>query len=308
MQPTGKSRKLSASVPLRWGIGPNGLCPRAASVPAPSFRGRPAKRRAPSPTWLGSPIRLHCTAAWPSAPWAAVLFRHCGPLGPLGGRLPGPGAFRSPRRPPAAARRIRLLASGLASPWAASAPRPPPWLCSVVGGPGPGLWAPEGPGVVPPCGALCRRWASAPSGCFPRPLCRLPRCLGLRGSGSASLPPEPPSLRPGALLLPWLPVSPCLPPRPCRPAGARGEREASGLGGSRPRFAPPVAAAASVAVRVGGASSVVTLAGGSFIKGTAGSGLDILRGLWYICLARPVPLLRGLPLLGYPWTAGKPLG
>lgn len=236
------------------------------------------------PKAVGSPIRLHCTAAWPSAPWAAVLFRHCGPLGPLGGRLPGPGAFRSPRRPPAAARRMRLLASGLASPWAASAPRPPPWLCSVVGGPGPGLWAPEGPGVVPPCGAPRRRWASAPSGCFPRPLCRLPRCC-FRGY-QFSLPP----------------------PRPCRPAGARGEREASGLGGSRPRFAPPAAAAASVAVRVGGASSVVTLAGGSFIRGTAGSGLDILRGLWYICLARPVLLLRGLPLLGYPWTAGKPLG
>lgn len=103
-------------------------------------------------------MRLHCTAAWPSAPWAAVLFRHCGPLGPLGGRLPGAGADRSHRRPLAAARRIRLLASGLASPWAASAALPPPVLCSVTVCPAPGLWAPRGPGVRPPglLPLLCR--------------------------------------------------------------------------------------------------------------------------------------------------------
>lgn len=177
MLPTGRSRKLSTSVPLRWGIGANRLCPLAAVIPPPSFRRRAAA--------LGRPAQggrvAHTLALYRSLAvglLAAVLFRHCGAFGPLGGSLPGPGACRSGRgrsgrplrRPPAAARRIRLLASGLASPWAASAPRPPPGLCSVVGGPGPGLWAPEGPGVAPPFGSLRRPSGLLPPVASPAPL------------------------------------------------------------------------------------------------------------------------------------------
>lgn len=127
-------------------------------------------------------MRLHCTAAW-SRPCGRALFAHCGPLGALGRRLPGAGAYRSARgrssRPPGGPR-LRLVAFVSSPPaWRApcrapaSAPRPPPVLGSVVGSPAPGLWAPGGAGGAPPCGALRRRRASAPSVCFPRPPCRL---------------------------------------------------------------------------------------------------------------------------------------
>lgn len=92
MLPTGKSRKLSTSVLLRWGIGANRLCPRAASIPAPSFRGRGSA--------LGTTNRIVRVAIGLSLyrglaggpQRAPVLFAHCGPPGaaPRRGRSRGP--------------------------------------------------------------------------------------------------------------------------------------------------------------------------------------------------------------------------
>ena len=84
-------------VPVRWRrcrakTGP-AFALDAASIPAPSFRRRAAKRRAPSPTWLGSPIRLHCTAAWSRPWWAAPFLRTAAPLAPWRGGSRGPVRF-----------------------------------------------------------------------------------------------------------------------------------------------------------------------------------------------------------------------
>ena len=120
---------------------------------------------ASSPTWLGSPVRLHCTAAW-SRPCGRALFAHCGRIAALARRLQGPertcsGRGRASRPlwlPPAAASSpcpVALsvlpfpaprLRPGVPLSVAASAALPPPALCSVVGRPGPGLLAPWGGG------------------------------------------------------------------------------------------------------------------------------------------------------------------
>ena len=84
-------------VPVRWRrcrakTGP-AFAHDAASIPAPSFRRRAAKRRAPSPTWLGSPMRVHCTAAWPSALWPPSFLRTAAALPPWRGGSRGPVRF-----------------------------------------------------------------------------------------------------------------------------------------------------------------------------------------------------------------------
>ena len=124
---------------------------------------------------------------------AAVLFGHCGGrawASPLGRRLQGPervvrhGAVKRPLgRPPAPARRFRLLASGLAGSLSgpASAARPPPVLCADIGGPAPGLWALGGPGVRSPL-VLWAAWPfCACRGLSPAPLSPLRLPPPLRG-------------------------------------------------------------------------------------------------------------------------------
>lgn len=144
MLPTGKSRKLSTSVPLRWGIGANRLCPRAASIPAPSFRGRGSA--------LGTTnrvVRVAIGLSWyrglAGGPQRApVLFAHCGPPGaaPRRGRSRGrSGSFG----PLLCGRSLCAPSPWALGPW----PSPSPWfgprLC--------GRWAAPG--------ALGSRWGSS---------------------------------------------------------------------------------------------------------------------------------------------------
>ena len=116
---------------------------------------------ASSPTWLGSPVRLHCTAAWPSSRFGGppsflrTAGRRCGPW--RGGSR-GPERTCSVWLPPAAASSpcpVALSVLPFPAPRlrprvplsvAASAALPPPALCSVIGRPGPGLLAPWGGG------------------------------------------------------------------------------------------------------------------------------------------------------------------
>lgn len=91
--------------------------------------------------------------------------------------------------------------------------------------------------------------------------------------------------------------SPCFPPRPCRPAGAPGEREASGLSAA---FRGPLAAAPRA---VGGPRCA--------ISGAVHNPEIVNRVLTFRC-GRAILVLRGpfrsfLGLLfEYPWTARSP--
>lgn len=111
-------------------------------------------------------MRLHCAAAW-SRPGARPFSPLRAPWA-LGRAAPGArsGSFGTGavKRPPRAApgsgssHASRRLRPGVPLSGPASASRPPPVLGSVVGGPGPGLWAPGGPGVRP----LLPPWAVWP--------------------------------------------------------------------------------------------------------------------------------------------------
>ena len=108
--------------------------------------------------------------------------------------------------------------------------------------------------------------------------------LGFAPAGAALFP------RPGALLRWWPWGSPLRPSRPRRPRwGLRGSVRPPALGAPAPGPAGLPAAA-------GCFRSVQNF--GQF-------GLDFCLLPWYSVLVRPVPLLRGLPLAWYPWTAGK---
>ena len=181
------------------GCGANRLTLDRASIPAPSIRGRAAALGRPAQGGrvahaLALYRRLAAVPLWR----AAVLFRHCGPFGPLGGRLPGPGAFRSARgpssgplgRPPASARRVRLLAFGLAfpcrGPLRLPVPRPSSALVSVARARGFGLLGGRGCAPSVPLWAVwppCVSWLLSPAPLSPgfawRRLRR--RCFSNRG-------------------------------------------------------------------------------------------------------------------------------
>ena len=143
--------QASAANPVRWGIGASRLCPLAASIPPPSFRRRGQSPGRSRTVAFGSPVGLHCTAAWPVAPLGApVLFAHCGPPGaaPRRGRSRGRSGSVGPL--------LCGRCSCAPSPWALGPwPSPSPWV-------GPRLccrWAAPG--------ALGSRWGSSLL-----PLCR----------------------------------------------------------------------------------------------------------------------------------------
>lgn len=171
---------------------------RSASIPAPSFRGRAAA--------LGRPAQggrvAHALALYRRlvAPRGAPFLRTAGPLGPWRGGSRGPervGRHGGGQAAPSGGPRLRLVAFVSSPPaW-----RPPvgcrlgfpspagPRLCGRW--PGPGALGSRGAGGCAPFRFPAPSFRLAPSGCFPRPLCRLPRCLGLRGC-QFSLPPPPP--------------------------------------------------------------------------------------------------------------------
>ena len=114
--------------------------------------------------------------------------------------------------------------------------------------------------------------------------------------------------------LPWsFWVLPDLPPAPVGPAGAsRGGARPPALGAPAPRASPsplhpaasccPPAAlplSAEVKAKTSGPLGPALTLCGLFLRG----GLDKPEHSCYIIPARPVPLLRGLLHLEYPWTA-----
>lgn len=253
-----------------------GPCPCAGPLrggpPAPC-----AAPCAPAPRLVRSaacaPLRGSAGSRWPRCAWLALrpLRAPCSvALALLRARS---CASRVPRRVPPGPCPFGASGGSLVGLVASSAARSCP---GGLRGPSARFWWPPAPGAF--------RWRAA--------ACRRLRCLGGCGVLPASPPPLPPrwgsrgarGLRPwglppppfglpllsGVLPLPFPPLSHC-PPR----LKASLRRASHGLDPLR-----------------------------AFLSG----GLDILTRLWYICLARPVPLLRGLPHLGYPWTAGKPLG
>ena len=147
------------------------------------------------PKAVGSPMRLHCTAAWSRpgarpfsplrAPWAL------GRAAPGGRSVSvGTGAVRPP--PPAAPGCGSSRASPRLRPCVPlgrfGSPSPAgPRLCGRWSGPG--ALGSRGAGGCAPFRFPAPSFRLAPSGCFPRPLCRLPRCF--RGC-QFSLPPPPP--------------------------------------------------------------------------------------------------------------------
>ena len=166
MLPTGRSRKLSTSVPLRWGIGANRLCPRAASIPPPSFRRRSAALGHPRPH--GSDRPCACTVPPPGRAMGAPFLRTAGAAQ---GRPPWRGGSRRPERvvrhgggqaAPSGGPRLRLVAFVSSPPaWRAvcraprlPVPRPSSALWSVVRPRGFGLLGGRG------CAPL---WRAAPS-------------------------------------------------------------------------------------------------------------------------------------------------
>ena len=138
--------------------------------------------------------------------------------------------------------------------------------------------------------AACRR-LPPPAGVPPAGAVLGPRCLGFAcAAGSASLPPARTVARPGALLRWWPWGSPLRPSRPRRPRwGLRGSVRPPALGAPAP--GPAGLPAAPGCFR--------------YVQNFGHIALDFCRLPWYSVLVRPVPLLRGLPLAWYPWTAGK---
>lgn len=271
--------------PLRRGA------PAAASRPRSGFlRPRFARRgRAPGVP-PGSPARAVC---------AAARLRGLS-LPPL--RLGSPSA-RCGLPPLRSGRPCSAPCSPLRFAWARRVPPCPSAVASVawrlrccapsrlrsarlllrLGGFGPGGFRPRGLRGLRPLVSACRpRGLAARRACAACFLRRgFPSVLGASGSALLGFrfaaPWRAASLSVGG----FAPASlPSLPP----PPGARGKREASGLGAPAPDLrSSPLVDSASV-------------------------GLDNRSVLWYFIYARPVPLLRGLPLSGYPRTAGKPLG
>lgn len=155
----GQLSKAVSSCPNALGHRPKAFALDGATIPAPSFRGRAAA--------LGRPVQggrvAHALALCRrlAVPFGAVLFRHCGPFGPLGGRLAAAGACRSGAAGAPGLRCASLAAVRLRS----AAARFPSFLlrwsflplvgplCSGIGGPAARLWAPGGPSV---CALLCR--------------------------------------------------------------------------------------------------------------------------------------------------------
>ena len=135
MLPTGRSRKLSTSVPLRWGIGASRLCPRAASIPPPSFR-----RRGSALGTTNRIVRVAIGLSWyrrlAGGPQRApVLFAHCGPPGAAprrGGSRGRSGSFG----PLLCGRSLAAPSPWALGPW----PSPSPWfgprLCGRWSAPG----------------------------------------------------------------------------------------------------------------------------------------------------------------------------
>lgn len=166
-------------VQLRWGIGPNGLCPRAAVIPSPSFRLRSAA--------LGRPAQggrvAHALALYRRlvAPRGAPFLRTAGPWGPWRGGSRGPervGRHGGGQAAPSGGPRLRLVACVSSPPaWrpVCRAPRlPVPRRSSA-------LWSvarPRGFGLLGGRGCA-PLWRSAPSLGFrslrllPPPPCRL---------------------------------------------------------------------------------------------------------------------------------------
>ena len=163
---SGDQCQAAAIVRRSWRIGANRLCARYVAIPRPSFR--PRGQSAWRPRQHGSDRQCACTVPPPGRRPALAGRRPFWPLRgpwPLGPAAPGArSALVRSGSPRLRLRRSapwpflsflsRLLASGLASPWAASAALPPPALCSIVGRPGPGLLAPWGAGVF----RSCRFW------------------------------------------------------------------------------------------------------------------------------------------------------
>ena len=184
--PPGSHRELFAPYRLRWGIGANRLCPRAAVIPAPSFRGRAAA--------LGRPAQggrvAHALALYRRlvAPWGRALFAHCGGLAALARRLAAAGACRSAAAGAPVLRFASLAARRLRS-WAARLPaflrcgsflRLGGRLCSGFAGPAAPLWAPGGRRFRPFL-ALCAVFPPCSLGFSAAAPCRLASpCGGLR--------------------------------------------------------------------------------------------------------------------------------
>lgn len=192
MQPTGKSRKLSASVPLRWGIGPNGLCPRCCS------NARSVSRPVPRPPSLSVPGSAGTRRAAHTSPggcfrcagFGSCSANRCGAPSAGGRRRAGqsPSRFNSPGRERVGSRLgsvVRLRCSF------------PPRLRAL----GPGL---------PPLVRRSALWSVAPPGGFSLALggwsFRPPASLCFSGCLPRSFPaPSPPALRLAAAAPPlWL--------------------------------------------------------------------------------------------------------
>lgn len=291
-------RAARPSLPLRGSL--RSFCP----LRVPFRAGAPAP--APVPSGAGRPRPVPPPAPRPPGSFARPLVR------PFGAprALAGPAALGSPSARCGLPVRSPLLCSVLALAlrgFPAGSPRglAPSGLRGV---PSSALWPPRRRAPAPGAlrGPSARFWWPPAPGAFRwrAAACRRLRCLGGCGVLPASPPPLPPrwgsrgarGLRPwglppppfglpllsGVLPLPFPPLSHC-PPR------LKASLRLSALAASR--SAPMRCSFGLDPLR-------------AFLSG----GLDILARLWYICLARPVPLLRGLPHLGYPWTAGKPLG
>lgn len=268
------------------------LFAHSASPPAPLRCAGPLRRGPPaaaSRPRSGSRALASLAGAGPRAFPPALPLGPCAPLrGSAGSRCPRCAWGRPP--PAAGFRRCALVALALlrAPRCASRGPAGSP-LARPLRGFGPGGFLPRGPARA--FGPLLV--ASGPRGFAARAACG--PCFLRRGLPPAGVPVRPRCLRFRAA---WVPLRgsqarclaacrglrPCFPPAPAAPAGgSRGARGLRPWGLSPPPFGLP------------------------FFVAAASAGLDNWSILWYFICARPVPLLRGLPLSGYPWTAGKPL-
>lgn len=177
--------KPCASVPVRWRIGPNGLCALSASIPAPSIRGRArafalrVAKRPCRPVPFGSPSalalyrRLAGRLASGARPFcalrravarlgAAAPGRRCGSFGTAAVKAAASGGPRLRSPPPWAPPLAWPAAAGLRFPSPAG-----PRLCGRW--PGAGASGSWGAGGFAPSCCGGPSWCPAPSGFFPRP-------------------------------------------------------------------------------------------------------------------------------------------
>jgi hypothetical protein len=197
--------------------------PCCAGAPAParvrSGAARPPPLRCPGPSPSSLPRFARSPGPPPGPCPPALSLGPCAPLrGSVASRWPrcasglALSALRAPCSVALASRRVR-------SGRFAGSPPGPPWARPLAR-----LRGRSAPGP----GASAGLW---------------PACFGLRPRGLCAARPRLRGLAVRCLLpLWWSWVLPCLPPAPAAPRwGARGERQASGLGGSRPRpFGPPL--------------------------------------------------------------------